>query len=166
MSAHFIALWSADNAGLAGSVRRTLRALRRSRWPGARSEPSVAVDILSIATATPEYKITQAEALSRVNRVSSIFARLSAIYTNSGIETRYSCVPPEWCERHHGWEERMDVYQRHALELLEKVARKSVAAAGLSLPDIDVIVTNSTTGLAVPSIDALLISPGSHSGKP
>ena len=52
----------------------------------------------------------------------------------------------------------MDVYQRHALELLEKVARKSVAAAGLSLPDIDVIVTNSTTGLAVPSIDALLIN--------
>ena len=52
----------------------------------------------------------------------------------------------------------MAVYQRHALDLLEKVARKSVADAGLSLEDIDVLVTNSTTGIAVPSIDALLIN--------
>ena len=121
-------------------------------------EPSVAVDILSIATATPEYKITQAEALSRVNRVlvdlRAPFRHLHQLRHRNALFLR----APEWCERHHGWEERMDVYQRHALELLEKVARKSVAAAGLSLPDIDVIVTNSTTGLAVPSIDALLIN--------
>jgi hypothetical protein len=64
--------------------------------PLARSakKPSLAVDILSVATATPEHKFSQVEALSRVNRVTSVFARLSGIYTNSGIETRYSCVPP------------------------------------------------------------------------
>lgn len=123
----------------------------RAKWP-------LAVDILSIATATPAYTISQAEALARVNRVTSLFARMSGIYTNSGIETRYSCVPPEWCQKHHGWEERMMTYQHHALELLEKVARQSVAEAGLELDDVDVLITSSTTGLAVPSIDALLIN--------
>ena len=121
-------------------------------------KPLLAVDILSVATATPEHKISQTDALERVNRVTSTFARLSGIYTGSGIEMRYSCVPPDWCHKHHGWKERMAVYQRHALELLEKVARKSVADAGLSLAEIDVLITNSTTGIAVPSIDALLIN--------
>jgi len=49
-------------------------------------------------------------------------------------------------------------HPRHALDLLEKVATKALASAGLAPHDIDVIVTNSTTGLAVPSIDALLIN--------
>ena len=61
----------------------------QAKWP-------LAVDVLSIATATPEHKISQADALARVNRVTSLFARMSRIYTNSGIETRYSCVPPEF----------------------------------------------------------------------
>ena len=99
-------------------------------------KPLLAVDILSVATATPEHKISQTDALERVNRVTSAFARLSGIYTGSGIEMRYSCVPPDWCHKHHGWKERMAVYQRHALELLEKVARKSVADAGLSLAEM------------------------------
>jgi alkylresorcinol/alkylpyrone synthase len=116
------------------------------------------VDILSIATATPEHKITQKDALARVNRVTSAFARFSGIYTDSGIETRYSCVPADWCHKRHGWEERMAVYQHHALDLLEKVARRAASDSGLSLQDIDVLVTNSTTGIAVPSIDALLIN--------
>jgi alkylresorcinol/alkylpyrone synthase len=121
-------------------------------------KPSLAVDILSVATATPKYKISQVEAFERVKRVSDTFARLEAIYTGSAIETRYSCVPPDWCEKPHGWGERMAVYQKEALALLEDVATRSVAEAGLSLQDINVIVTNSTTGMAVPSIDALLIN--------
>ena len=132
--------------------------LARDAIPRTARRLPLSVDILSVATATPEHKLSQTDALARVNRVTSVFARLSGIYTNSGIETRYSCVPPDWCQKHHGWEERMAEYQRHALDLLEKVATKALAAAGLAPHDIDVIVTNSTTGLAVPSIDALLIN--------
>jgi len=134
--------------------------LEPARVPAARpaSPPSLAVDILSIATAVPEYKISQTEAFERVKRVSSVFARLTGIYTNSGIETRYSCVPPDWCEKRHGWEERTLEYQRHALILLEKVAMKSLAAAGLTPQDVDVLIVNSTTGLAVPSLDVMLMN--------
>jgi len=52
----------------------------------------------------------------------------------------------------------MAVYQKEALALLEDVATRSVEEAGLSLQDINGIVTNSTTGMVVPSIDALLIN--------
>ena len=52
----------------------------------------------------------------------------------------------------------MAVYQKEALALLEDVATRSVEEAGLSLQDINGIVTNSTTGMIVPSIDALLIN--------
>jgi alkylresorcinol/alkylpyrone synthase len=121
-------------------------------------KPSPDVEILSIATATPKFKTSQNDAFAHVNRVSTMFARLTGIYANSGIETRYSCVPPDWCRKNHGWQERNTTYQHHALELLEKVAKESIASAGLTTDDIDVIVTNSTTGVSVPSIDALLIN--------
>ncbi len=117
-----------------------------------------AVDILAIATATPEYKTSQTEAFQRVKSVSDKYARLEGIYTGSAIETRYSCVPPDWCEGSHGWEERAVEFKRHAVALLEKVALKAISQAGLTPQDIDVLVTNSTTGVAVPSIDALLIN--------
>lgn len=116
------------------------------------------VRLLSLATATPQYRIAQKEAFERVTRVSKAFAKLEGIYSGSAIETRYSCVPPDWCEKPHGWEERSVEFQRHALALLEEVARKAMSDAGLEPGDIDAIVTNSTTGVVVPSLDALLIN--------
>ncbi len=49
-------------------------------------------------------------------------------------------------------------YQRNALDLLEKVAVQAVAEAGLKLRDIDTIVTNTITGLAIPSLEARLMN--------
>ena len=57
----------------------------------------------------------------------------------------------------HGWEERARLFQRHALDLLEEAALKATAGAGIELKDIDMIVTNTITGLAVPSLDAGLV---------
>ena len=51
----------------------------------------------------------------------------------------------------HPWEERTQSFQRHGLDLLERVARQAVAQAGLNLHDIDTIVTNTITGLAIPT---------------
>lgn len=120
--------------------------------------PAPAVDILSLATATPEFKMTQKEAFERVKRITPHLARLEGIYTGSAIETRHSCVSPDWCEQPHGWEERMSVFRREAMKLLEKVSVQAVAEAGLEMSDIDVLVTNTTTGVAVPSFDAMLIN--------
>jgi len=126
--------------------------------PGKEAAGSLDVSILSIATANPKYCIDQRDAWEGAKGIFPHLARLESLYTNTGIETRYSCVPPDWCKRTHTWEERTEVYQRHAMELLEEVAARAVADARLLLADIDMIVLNTITGLSIPSLDAKLMN--------
>src|SRR5262245_11323963 len=116
------------------------------------------VEILAVATANPAHKVEQAEALKRAKTIFPHLARLEALYSNTGIETRYSCEPYQWCQQEHGWEDRTAAFQRHALVLLEEVAVKAVREAGLALTDIDMLVVNTITGLAIPSLDAKLMN--------
>ena len=115
-------------------------------------------EILSVATANPKYKIDQRDAWEGAMSVFPHLARMEALYTNTGIETRYSCVPADWCQRPHSWEERTEIYQRHALDLLQEVSVRAVEGAGLLLTDIDMLVLNTITGLAIPSLDARLMN--------
>jgi alkylresorcinol/alkylpyrone synthase len=116
------------------------------------------VNILSIATANPKHKIDQHDALEHAKVVFPHLVRMEGLYTNTGIDTRYSCEPYDWCQRPHGWEERTAIFQRHALSLLEEVSLEAVAQAGLALTDIDMLVVNTITGLAIPSLDAKLMN--------
>jgi len=84
-------------------------------------------------------------------------ARLLSVFGNTGIKTRYSCVPPEWYEHPHGWAEKNRLYLEHATGLLERAAREAVERASLDLSQIDAVVAVSSTGIATPSLDALLI---------
>lgn len=118
----------------------------------------VVVEIASVATAVPQHVVTQEDAHERARIVYPQFARLDALYKNTGIETRYSVEPVPWHLTTHTWEERTETYQRNALELLEKVARQSIADAGLKPSDIDIVVTNTITGLAIPSLEARLMN--------
>jgi alkylresorcinol/alkylpyrone synthase len=119
---------------------------------------AVAVEIASVATAVPEHVVTQEDAKFRAQKVYPQYARLEALYTNTGIDTRYSVEPVPWHLTTHTWEERSEVYQRNALDLLEQVATQAIAEAGLIPRDIDVIVTNTITGLAIPSLEARLMN--------
>ena len=116
------------------------------------------IEILSVATANPKYKVDQREAWEGARSIFPHLARMEALYTNTGIETRYSCVPADWCKRPHSWEERTETYQRHALDLLHQVSVRAVEDAGLLLTDIDMLVLNTITGLAIPSLDARLMN--------
>jgi len=120
--------------------------------------PAIAVEIASVATAVPQHVVTQEDAKFRAQKVYPQYARLAALYTNTGIDTRYSVEPVPWHLTTHTWEERSEVYQRNALDLLEQVATQAVAEAGLVPRDIDVIVTNTITGLAIPSLEARLMN--------
>jgi alkylresorcinol/alkylpyrone synthase len=119
---------------------------------------AVSVEIASVATAVPEHVVTQEDAKFRAQKVYPQYARLEALYTNTGIETRYSVEPVPWHLTTHTWEERTEIYQRNALDLLEQVACQAVAEAGLELADIDTIVTNTITGLSIPSLEARLMN--------
>lgn len=116
------------------------------------------VRIASVATKVPEYKFSQKDALERACYFIPRFARLSNIFNKTGIETRYSCVPLEWYKTSRGWKESNQTYLENALRLLESVAQEAIEAAGLKQDEIDAVVTISSTGLAIPSLDALLFN--------
>jgi alkylresorcinol/alkylpyrone synthase len=116
--------------------------------------------LLAVATAVPAYPLDQDDVIERVRRLfggAQALERLLPVFTNTGIRTRYSCVPIEWYDRPHSWAERNHIYLSAALDLLEATTLRLLDRAGLGRHEIDAIVVVSTTGIATPSLDALLI---------
>ncbi len=117
--------------------------------------------LLSLATAVPRHRIDQSEierlSFTLFDPANSEIERMRPVFGNAGIETRYSCVPLDWCSRPHGWAERSRLYVDNAVDLLADAATRCLAAAGATPGDVDGIVLVSTTGIATPSIDALLM---------
>ncbi len=117
--------------------------------------------LLSVATAVPPYALDQ-DAVMR--RAESLFARHGLnianwlpVFANAGIEQRFSCVPIAWSEDDHSWGDRNKTYLASALDLLAEVATKAVKEAGIEFADVDQFVTVSSTGIATPSLDAMLM---------
>jgi alkylresorcinol/alkylpyrone synthase len=117
--------------------------------------------ILAIATAVPPYLLDQEDVTRRISLAlgprSPEIVRLLPMFGNTGIGRRYSCVPIEWYERPHDWPERNRIYLDSALDLLEKATRSALERAGRNAEEIGAIVVVSTTGIATPSLDALLM---------
>jgi len=116
--------------------------------------------LVSLRTAVPDYPVNQADAARRAGHLFQAFPevlRLLPVFDNTGIETRYSCVPIGWYTEPHGWKERTELYLKHSVDLLERVTIDCLAEAELARDDIDAVVVASTTGIATPSLDALLI---------
>lgn len=121
---------------------------------GARSMPGVAIAVM--ASTVPEHCIDQRATRDIVLSIAPQLRSHEALFLNTGIRKRYSCVPLEWHFEAHGWAARNRVFRDSAADLLERVSRECIAQAGIDLDDIEAIVTVSTTGLAVPSLDAIL----------
>jgi alkylresorcinol/alkylpyrone synthase len=116
--------------------------------------------LLAIATAVPPYPLDQVAVAERIKRLfgrSPELDRLLPVFANSGIGRRYSCVPVEWYDDTHGWADRNRVYLDSGLDLLETATRAALRRAGRGQDEIGAIVSVSTTGIATPSLDALLI---------
>lgn len=117
--------------------------------------------LLSLSTAVPPFRLGQVEIRDFVTTVfperAEEVERMLPVFENAGIDTRYSCVPLEWYAHDHDWREKNDLYLRHSVELTSRAATAAIADADLTTGDIDAIVAVSTTGVATPSLDALLI---------
>ncbi|MFC7332137.1 type III polyketide synthase [Rhodocista pekingensis] len=117
--------------------------------------------ILAVATATPPHRFPQELTRDAAREVFAgrlrDFDRLSPVFTNAGIEARHSCVPIDWYKKPRGWTERNDVYLESAVAVLETAARTALERAGLDTGAVDAIVAVSSTGIATPSLDALLM---------
>jgi alkylresorcinol/alkylpyrone synthase len=114
------------------------------------------IQICGIASAVPEYCIDQTVARDIILATAPEFRSHETLFHNTGVRTRFSCVPVEWHLSEQGWSSRATVYRTASIKLLEEVSRQCAERAGIALSEIEAIVTVSTTGLAVPSLDAIL----------
>jgi len=117
--------------------------------------------LTGIATAVPAFRLEQCDiARATANLFGASytdFERLMPVYGNAAIESRYSCVPIDWYSEPHDLKERNALYIENAVNLLEDAAERALAQAGLEARDIDAVVAISTSGIATPSLDALII---------
>ncbi len=116
--------------------------------------------LVALATAGPPYPLDQEAAVARARHLFAGAAnldRLLPVFANSGIRRRYASVPLDWFEEPHGWPERNRCYLATALDLLESATGRALDDAGMRSSEIGAIVVVSTTGIATPSLDALLI---------
>ena len=115
----------------------------------------------AVATAVPPHTLVQTEVARAAEDLFSTayedFDRLIPVYTNAQIETRNSCVPLDWYLEPHSFSERNDLYVDNALDLIEAAALKCLDQARLDVDAIDGLVVVSSTGVATPSLDALLM---------
>ncbi len=114
------------------------------------------VAIRSIATAVPRYKVDQDEILETAVKAMPRFRSMIKIFENSGVKTRYSCVPMSWYSNPRGWKSNNDAYLENALDLVEEAATRALDRAGVSPEEVASIVSVSSSGLAIPSLDARL----------
>jgi alkylresorcinol/alkylpyrone synthase len=114
--------------------------------------------IISIAVATPEHVLEQADVARRAGRLFSerlgVWDRVAGVFRSSGIRTRRSVCPADWYETPRGWPERTKAYLEGAGDLFRRAAQQALDNARLKAADIDTIVTVSSTGIATPSLEA------------
>jgi alkylresorcinol/alkylpyrone synthase len=113
-----------------------------------------------LATAVPPHRLEQSAVAELARRVyAKSFARypkLADVYVNAGIEQRFSARPLAWFERPHDWPERTRAYLEGAGALFVEAAQAALAQAGMHARDVDVVVTVSSTGIATPSLEAVV----------
>ncbi|WP_282608310.1 type III polyketide synthase [Pelagibius sp. Alg239-R121] len=117
--------------------------------------------LLSLATAVPPFVLNQTEVAAQARELFAHRARdidrLMPVFAHAGIETRHSCVPLEWYRNAADWKQRNSIYVDSAVDLLAEAASNCLEQAGTVVDEVDAIITVSTTGIATPSLDALLM---------
>jgi alkylresorcinol/alkylpyrone synthase len=117
--------------------------------------------ILAVRSALPDNRCLQAEftdTFATRGRMSpSERTFLNRLHASAEVETRHTALPLEDCGVLQGAEAVNDRYIDEALVLAERALRRTLDAAGLRAADLDLLITTSVTGVAVPSLDARLM---------
>lgn len=113
--------------------------------------------ILSVQGALPEHRYAQAEITDVITHTlgDTVDERLvRRLHTNAKVETRYLALPVDRLGQLSGFTESNDAFIDAAVELGARAVTDALKAVGLTPEDVDLIVSATVTGLAVPSLEA------------
>src|SRR4051794_40208745 len=125
-------------------------------------EGAIMPRIRSVATALPPHALSQERIrdLAREHFAPAFpeIDRYMTVFRHAQIDTRHFAAPLEWFMTPHSFKQCNDLFVEAATALGESAARACLAQAGLEPSDIDHLIWVSTTGMAAPSLDAMLIN--------
>ncbi len=117
--------------------------------------------IVAVTTAVPSNRVTQEEVrdLARLHFAPALpgIERYLSIFRHAKIDTRYFAAPLEWFAEPRSFKDCNDRFIDEAVKLGEETALRCLEQAGLAPCDIQHLFWVSTTGMAAPSPDAMLI---------
>ncbi len=126
--------------------------------------------IEAVRSAFPAHRYPQRELTRAVTAIAEAAgglrprqrALVERLHANAEVDTRYTVFPLGEYENAEaalaaGGASANDRYIEEATALGERALRTALAGSGLAAADLDLLIVTSVTGVAVPSLDALLI---------
>jgi len=114
--------------------------------------------VLSVHGVLPEHRYEQAEiteAFTRTMLRGKVDERVvGRLHGNAGVRTRHLVLPIEQYAELADFGESNDRFIEAGVELGARAVTDALKAVGLTPEDVDVLVSATVTGLAVPSLDA------------
>ena len=114
--------------------------------------------IAAVGSALPGHRYPQAEITDMIARLSlpdpDSRAELDRFHTNARVATRHLALPIEDYAGLDGFGAANDAFLSAAVDLGCEAVLGALSAVGLTPTDVDVVMSTTVTGIAVPSLDA------------